>query len=54
MSQNACNEKQDWLDNTPDATTQDFINQKRDLDEALAPIWAKLNEPGEWTLVVAA
>lgn len=40
-----CNEKADWVDNTPDATTQDFITQKEALEEAMEPIWTKLSEP---------
>jgi len=42
---NACNEKSDWIENTPGATTQDFLTQKLEFDETLAPIWAKLSEP---------
>ncbi|XP_074654260.1 ankyrin repeat domain-containing protein 45-like [Tubulanus polymorphus] len=45
LSVNACNEKHDWLENTPDATTQDFITQKRELDDLTEPIWIKLSEP---------
>lgn len=43
---NACNEKWDWIEHTPDATTSAFIQQMAALDEALAPIWQKLSEPG--------
>lgn len=45
ITQNACTEKSDWVEGTPDATTQDFIDKKRELDEVLAPIWDKLSEP---------
>ncbi len=41
---NMCNEKSEWVENTTDATTQDFIMQKQQLEEALAPVWAKLTE----------
>ncbi|XP_013413753.1 ankyrin repeat domain-containing protein 45 [Lingula anatina] len=42
---NACKEKSDWVDLTVDATTQDFILKKQELDEIFAPIWVKLSEP---------
>ncbi|XP_064649699.1 ankyrin repeat domain-containing protein 45-like isoform X2 [Lineus longissimus] len=45
VSLTACNEKQDWVDVTTDATTQDFILQRQELDEVLAPVWIKLTEP---------
>lgn len=45
ISLTACNEKQDWVDTTQDATTQDFILQKQELDDVLAPVWIKLTEP---------
>ncbi|CAH1785667.1 unnamed protein product [Owenia fusiformis] len=45
VANGSCSEKSDWLENTPDATTNDFIMQKENLDELLAPIWQKLSEP---------
>ena len=43
----SCKEKTEWLETTVDATTQDFISQKRALEEILAPIMQKLAEPRE-------
>lgn len=34
------------MENTSDATTQDFISQRQNLDEIITPIIQKLNEPG--------
>lgn len=42
---NSCKEKSEWVESTPGATTQDFIEQKDNLDEILAPILLKLTEP---------
>ncbi|XP_070532216.1 ankyrin repeat domain-containing protein 45-like isoform X2 [Ptychodera flava] len=42
---NACTEKQEWLDVTEDPTIDDFIQQKKALDEILEPIHVKLSEP---------
>ena len=39
----ACREKQEWFNNTSDATTGDYRIQRRDLEETLKPIWAKIN-----------
>ena len=47
-----CNEKWDWIEKTPEATTKEFIQQKAVLEEALAPIWQKINEPGEYCAIV--
>lgn len=41
----SCKEKSEWVENTPGATTQDFIEQKANLDEILGPILQKLTEP---------
>lgn len=43
---NSCKEKTEWVENTSDATTQDFISQRQNLDEIITPIIQKLNEPG--------
>ena len=40
-----CNEKEQWVGATQDATTSDFIEQTTTLGEGLAPIWQKLSEP---------
>lgn len=47
---NACKEKTEWLENTSDATTQDFISQRQNLDEIITPIIQKLNEPGRYVI----
>ena len=43
----ACKEKTEWLEAMADATTQDFISQRRALEETVAPIMQKLSEPRE-------
>ena len=43
-----CHENLDWIENTPEATTLDFISKKQEFEEALAPIWEKINEPCEF------
>lgn len=45
ISLNICKEKSEWIENNPGATTQDFIEQKAALEEVMAPIILKLNEP---------
>lgn len=45
MSQNVIKAKKEWLDTTEDPTTEDFINQKLEFDEAIDPILTKLSEP---------
>merc|ERR1719259_867867 len=40
----ACNEKDNWLEQNPEATTWEYIDMKTQLDDTLAPIWMKLNE----------
>lgn len=40
-----CTEKEQWIEATVDATTQDFITAKTEFDEASAPLWQKLSEP---------
>lgn len=47
---NSCKEKTEWVENTSDATTQDFITQRQNLDETITPIIQKLNEPSKDTL----
>lgn len=42
---NSCKEKAEWTESNPGATTLDFIDQKSQLDEILAPILLKLTEP---------
>ena len=52
VGQNVCNEKSDWIENTPDATTQEFITQKAHLDDVLSAIWIKLSEPRKFFLEI--
>ncbi|XP_077987109.1 ankyrin repeat domain-containing protein 45-like [Glandiceps talaboti] len=42
---NACAEKQEWLETTEDPTIEDFVHQKKLLEEILEPIHVKLSEP---------
>ena len=44
----ACNEKDNWLEQNPEATTWEYIDMKTQLDDTLAPIWMKLNEAREY------
>lgn len=47
LTLNTCKEKTEWVENTTDATTQDFLLQKQAFDEIMAPIYLKLSEPGK-------
>ncbi|CAD5118196.1 unnamed protein product [Dimorphilus gyrociliatus] len=47
IANGACNEKQVWVDGSPNATTKDYIAMKHDLDEILTPIWEKINNPSK-------
>ena len=38
-------EKLEWLESATEATTQDFINQRVQMEESLQPIIQKINEP---------
>lgn len=40
----ACNEKDNWLEQNPEATTGEYVSMKVQLDDTLSPIWMKLNE----------
>ena len=40
-----CKEKAEWLEATPDPTTQDFISQRVVLEENVSPVMQKLAEP---------
>lgn len=42
---NTCKEKQEWLDNTENATTQDFQSHRMALLEICTPVVQKLSEP---------
>ncbi|XP_041370185.1 ankyrin repeat domain-containing protein 45-like [Gigantopelta aegis] len=44
---NCCKEKNEWLEVTTDATTQDFISQRESMDIIVAPIMQKINDPPE-------
>ncbi|GFN73507.1 ankyrin repeat domain-containing protein 45 [Plakobranchus ocellatus] len=45
ISLNTAKEKQEWLDSTEDATTQDFIAQRIALMDVVGPVLQKLLEP---------
>ncbi len=40
---NICSAKSDWIHNTKNATIQDFVEQKKHLEDVLEPIMLKLN-----------
>jgi len=40
-----CNDKDAWIDNTADATTQDYLSAKQEFDETVAPVLQKISEP---------
>ncbi|KAK3750261.1 hypothetical protein RRG08_041290 [Elysia crispata] len=42
---NMCKEKQEWLDSTEDATTEDFIAQRIAFNDVVGPVVQKLMEP---------
>ncbi|XP_056323265.1 ankyrin repeat domain-containing protein 45 [Danio aesculapii] len=44
---NTCSAKSDWINNTKTATAQDFIEQKKLLEDLLAPVLLKLNTQPE-------
>ncbi|XP_051736689.1 ankyrin repeat domain-containing protein 45 [Ctenopharyngodon idella] len=46
---NTCSAKSDWIHKTKNATIQDFIEQKKHLEDVLAPILLKLNTQSEAT-----
>ena len=37
-----CNQKTDWLEKNPDATSEDIIAQHKEFNEGLEPFMAKL------------
>ncbi|XP_026524948.1 ankyrin repeat domain-containing protein 45 isoform X2 [Notechis scutatus] len=41
----ACQAKLDWLENTKEPNTQDFIDQKQQLEDIMLPIFTKLATP---------
>ncbi|KAG9483195.1 hypothetical protein GDO78_009249 [Eleutherodactylus coqui] len=45
QAMNACKSKNEWLQNTKNPTTQDFVDQKQQLENAVQPIFTKLNTP---------
>ena len=45
-----CKEKQEWLDSTEDATTEDFIAQRIAFNDVVGPVVQKLMEPGDFFL----
>ncbi|XP_069823724.1 ankyrin repeat domain-containing protein 45 isoform X1 [Dendropsophus ebraccatus] len=42
---NACKSKNEWLQNAKNPTTQDFMEQKQQLENVMQPIFTKLNTP---------
>ncbi len=46
---NICSAKSDWIHNTKNATIQDFVEQKKHLEDVLEPIMLKLNTM--WELI---
>ena len=42
----ACSEKQEWTDNTPEATVDDFMSKKDELEKQVETILNKVNSPG--------
>ncbi|XP_039270106.2 ankyrin repeat domain-containing protein 45-like [Styela clava] len=40
-----CNEKQEWLDNNPEATVTDFLSKKQELEKDVENLLAKINSP---------
>ncbi|CAM4590801.1 unnamed protein product [Leuciscus chuanchicus] len=49
MCINICSSKSNWMNNTKNATIQDFIEQEKHLKDVLAPILLKLNTHSEAT-----
>nr|XP_028588138.1 ankyrin repeat domain-containing protein 45 isoform X1 [Podarcis muralis] len=45
ISLKACQAKSDWLENTKEATMQDFLEQKQLLEDIMLPIFTKLATP---------
>ncbi|CAI5776341.1 Hypothetical predicted protein [Podarcis lilfordi] len=45
ISLKACQAKSDWLENTKEATMQDFVEQKQLLEDIMLPIFTKLATP---------
>ncbi|XP_043347015.1 ankyrin repeat domain-containing protein 45 isoform X1 [Dermochelys coriacea] len=48
MSLSACRVKSDWLENTKEPTRQDFLDQKKQLEDIMLPIFTKLAMPREY------
>lgn len=44
----ACQAKLDWLENTKEPNTQEFIDQKQQLEDIMLPIFTKLAAPREY------
>ncbi|XP_060132584.1 ankyrin repeat domain-containing protein 45 isoform X1 [Zootoca vivipara] len=45
ISLKACQAKSDWLENTKEATLEDFVEQKQLLEDIMLPIFTKLATP---------
>lgn len=48
----ACKEKLAWIDNTPQATKDDYVNMRTMFEEAVAHIVTKLNEPCKFSVSI--
>ncbi|XP_075038545.1 ankyrin repeat domain-containing protein 45 [Mixophyes fleayi] len=45
LATNACKGKNEWLETAKNPTTQDFVDQKLQLEGSMQPIFTKLNTP---------
>jgi len=43
----SCTEKQEWLECVTDASAEDFLMKKSDLEKQVEVIMNKVNSPGE-------
>ncbi|KAL2097847.1 hypothetical protein ACEWY4_007054 [Coilia grayii] len=46
---NTCTSKSDWIHNTKNATTEDFWEQRKHIEDVLSPILAKITHPADAT-----
>ncbi|KAM5149077.1 ankyrin repeat domain-containing protein 45 isoform 2-T2 [Mantella aurantiaca] len=45
LAMNACKTKNEWLENSKNPTTQDFVDQKLQLESIMQSVFTKLNTP---------
>ncbi|XP_072276036.1 ankyrin repeat domain-containing protein 45 [Pyxicephalus adspersus] len=45
LATNSCKAKIEWLENNKNATTQDFVDQKQQLESTMQSVFTKLNTP---------